>query len=439
MQRLALYLLIAFFVAASGGSLFAEIKTLTILHTNDMHARFVPDDQKQGGFAYLTSAMNQVRANCRDCLTLNAGDTVQGSPVSTLYRGLPVYEVVNAMGFDCSTLGNHEFDYGWQRIKDFEKTARFPLLNANVVDKDGKPLMKRQWVVRKVNGLRVGLIGVLMGDLEKLATPTRLGPYHSIDPVEAIRKYLPVVKAKSDVIIVLTHTDPKVAERILQEIPDVQAVINGHDHNGAPELARVDGRVVARLKSYGRELGILKLEIDKQKRSLVSANWTIKAIDSPAIQPDPKVAQLVASWETKVAEKLEVVIGESKRDFPTRSSLQSVFERAIREQLGVDIAYQNPGGVRDTMVRGPIRERKIWELMPFDNALVWGKFKGSELPEVIRKRQTIDPDKEYTFATNDFIAETENVQRWGNLNFTEKGPMIRDLMIEWVRKVKVIE
>lgn len=107
--------------------------------------------------------------------------------------------------------------------------------------------------------------------------------------------------------------------------------------------------------------------------------------------------------------------------------------------MNVDIAFQNAGGIRDRLSAGPVSERKIWTLLPFDNALVWGKFKGSQLPEFIRQRQPIDPDKEYTFATNDFIAETENVQRWGNLSFPNKGPEIRTAVIAWIKKHKVIE
>ena len=417
----------------------AEIRTLTILHTNDLHARFLPDEKKIGGFAYLATALNQARRNCTDCLTLDAGDLVQGSPISTIYQGVPIYEVANSLGIEASTLGNHEFDYGWRKTKAFEKAARFPILNVNVVDQRNRPLAKRQWTVRNVNGLRVGIIGVLMGDLEKLATPTRLGPYHSIDPVAAIRPYLAKLKRKSDVIVVLAHTSPKEAERILTELPEVHVVINGHDHSGQKDLVRVGDRVVARVRGYGQELGQLKLEFDPAQRRLTSAQWTVRPIDAQTIAPEPRTAQLVASWESRVAEKLDQVIGESKRDFPSRNDLVPIFERAIREELNVDIAYQNSGGIRDKLGRGPVSERKIWILMPFDNTLVWGKFKGSQLPEVIRKRQPIDPEKEYTFATNDFIAETENVQRWGNLSFPNKGPEIRTAMIEWLKKHKVIE
>ena len=85
--------------------LAAEIRSLTILHTNDLHARLSPLDNRNGGFAYLASAIRRERGGCTDCILLNAGDLVQGSPVSTIFHGLPVFEIANLLGFDAATRG----------------------------------------------------------------------------------------------------------------------------------------------------------------------------------------------------------------------------------------------------------------------------------------------------------------------------------------------
>src|SRR5690242_10848433 len=102
---------------------FSEVRTLTILHTNDLHARISPGDNNTGGFAYLTAVLKKERENCTDCILLNAGDLVQGTPVSTIFHGLPVYEIGNLLAFDAATLANHEFDYGWPQAKKFLSTA----------------------------------------------------------------------------------------------------------------------------------------------------------------------------------------------------------------------------------------------------------------------------------------------------------------------------
>src|SRR5690349_10441116 len=104
----------------------SEIRTLTILHTNDLHAHISPADNHTGGFAYLAAALQKERANCRDCIFLNAGDLVQGTPVSTIFHGLPAYEIANLLRFDAATLGNHEFDYAWPQARKFISTANYP-------------------------------------------------------------------------------------------------------------------------------------------------------------------------------------------------------------------------------------------------------------------------------------------------------------------------
>src|SRR5262245_8348199 len=104
-------------------NLSAEVRSLTILHTNELHARLSPLENKNGGFAYLATVIQRERANCSECILMNAGDLVQGSPVSTMFQGLPVYDIANLFGFDVATLGNHEFDYGWMQTRKFIQTA----------------------------------------------------------------------------------------------------------------------------------------------------------------------------------------------------------------------------------------------------------------------------------------------------------------------------
>src|SRR5487761_2548712 len=107
--------------------LAAQIKPLTILHSNDLHAHLMPDDRDNGGFARLATEVRHQKAQCAACLYLNAGDLVQGTPVSTLFHGTPVYQIANLLGIDAGTLGNHEFDYGWRRVQEFVKIARYPI------------------------------------------------------------------------------------------------------------------------------------------------------------------------------------------------------------------------------------------------------------------------------------------------------------------------
>src|SRR3954452_7660607 len=149
----------------------AEVRTLTILHTNDLHARISPLENHNGGFAYLAAVLARERAGCHDCILLNAGDLVQGSPVSTIFHGLPVYEIGNLLGFDAATLGNHEFDYAWPQAKKFLATANYPIVTSNLEDDKGRPFTEHPYVILKVNGLRVAVVGAMTDSLKTLTTP----------------------------------------------------------------------------------------------------------------------------------------------------------------------------------------------------------------------------------------------------------------------------
>jgi 2',3'-cyclic-nucleotide 2'-phosphodiesterase (5'-nucleotidase family) len=419
-----------------------DVRPLTILHSNDLHAHLLPDDRGMGGFAYLAAAVREERARSAACLYLNAGDLVQGTPVSTLFKGLPIYQIANRLGFDVSTLGNHEFDYGWQRIQDFVKTAKFSVVSANVVNDQGAFLAGKPYVIKPVGGIRVAVIGVLLGDLAgNLATPEKVGPWHVLPVVETVRKCAAELRDKSDLIVVLGHLHDAEADAILQQVPDVSVAIVGHAHRAYAKLHTFDGRIGALVTSYGVELGRLDLQVDMTAHKLKSAEWKIIPVDSNKLTPDPRVARDVAHWEAKVSKLVDVPIGEAKRRLE-KKDLQALVERAMREQTGSDFAWVNLGNIRDVVPVGRVLARAIWNILPFDNAVVIGKFKGSQLPLKVREGHAIDPDREYSLATTDFTAANQaSVDQLGvsGLDFPKTAAMQRDMVIDWIKKQKVLD
>ena len=131
------------------------MRSLTILHSNDLHARLNPDPKGRGGFAYLATTIRQEKSTSEGSLVLNAGDLVQGTPVSSIFEGVPCYEIASQMGFDVNTLGNHEFDYGLPKLLEFINIAGFPTVSANVAGLNGRLLTENAYIICEVNGLRV--------------------------------------------------------------------------------------------------------------------------------------------------------------------------------------------------------------------------------------------------------------------------------------------
>ena len=422
--------------------LTAQIKPLTILHSNDLHAHLLPDDRDNGGFARLATEVRRQKAQCVACLYLNAGDLVQGTPVSTLFHGAPIYQIANLLGIDVSTLGNHEFDYGWRRVQEFFRIARFPIVSANIVDADGKT-MTRPYVIQTVGGIRVGIIGAILGDLVgTVITKEDAGPWHTLPVVETVRKYAEELHDRTDVIVVLGHIhDESEVNEILRQVPEVSVVVAGHSHEGYPAMTNIDGRVAVLVPAYGVQLGRLDLQLDVGAKKLLSAEWSKIPIVA-SIPPAPDVAREVAKWESKVSKLVDVPIGESTARMERNNpELRKMIERAMAEQSGADIAWINTGNVRDRMPEGRILARTAWNILPFDNYIVLGKFRGSELPSSITKRYPVEPDREYTVATSDFTAANQSASDQLNttgMRFPQTGPLQRDALIEWIKKKKVV-
>ena len=418
---------------------WAETRHLTILHINDLHARFMPDGHQRGGIAYLATIIRREREGCAGCILLNAGDLVQGSPVSTIYRGVPVYQVANMLGIDVSTIGNHEFDYTWRGVQKFLRMARFEMVSANLVDAQERLMTRRPYTIRNVNGIRVAIIGAMTNELPTLTTPNLLGEWHALPVLETVQRYAAEVAGKSDLIVVLGHIDLQEENEILAKASQVAVVVSGHLHTGLEEAVRMDGRILVRVKSYGEELGRLDLDVDTQTKAVGKSAWKRIEVDASTIKPAPDVAKVVAEWEAKVSKVVDVPIGASEREFASKD-LKALIERAMAEETGADFAYMNLGGVRDFLPKGTILARNVWNILPFDNRIVTGRFKGSQLPASVTSGRTVDPDREYTLAVSDFVAANQKTEMSAEgLTFPETGVVQRDAVIDWIKKKKVIQ
>lgn len=154
-------LLALLLLVPSGRPADNELIPITFLHTADLHAQLLPDEQGRFGFAKLATLIQQEKDDSTNALVLNAGDMVQGTPVSTLFQGAPIFEIADLIGLDVAALGNHDFDYGWDKISGYTESAKFPLLSANVVQTDGTPIGDGAYKVYEVGGVKIGVIGAM--------------------------------------------------------------------------------------------------------------------------------------------------------------------------------------------------------------------------------------------------------------------------------------
>jgi 5'-nucleotidase/UDP-sugar diphosphatase len=441
LRSLTVFLLRLLLVCASLYPAGAEVRRLTILHTNDLHAHLLPDARNQGGFAHLATILRRERAGCDHCLYLNAGDLVQGTPVSTLFRGAPLYDIANMLHIDAATLGNHEFDYGWRQAQHFMKIANYAVVSANVVDAQNKA-MAPPYVIKTVNGIRVAIIGAVMSSLVSgYLTPETAGPFRALPVVETVSRYAKELRQRADLILVLGHVEIKEGDEILRNVPEVSVVVEGHVHIGMQKLAEADGRVAVLCRSYGVELGRLDLEVDMEAKKLSSWQWKRLPVDASAVSADKDVKKAVDRWEQRASKIVDMRIGEAKRDYEA-PELRRLVEEAILAEMHADFTFVNAGGIRDRLAKGTILARNIWNILPFDNRIVVASVPGRDLAASIRRNRVVEPDRLYTVALPDFVVENESQRtRLGlsGIAFKKSPQSMRDVVIHWIGQKRVLD
>jgi len=417
---------------------------LTVLHFNDLHDRLLPDPDGIGGVAHLATLLNRERAAAHASLTLHAGDLVQGSPVSTLFQGLPDYEIANNLGIDVNCLGNHEFDYGWRRIGDFMRVANFPTVSANIVDASGNRMLNPPYVIRDVGGMRVAVIGALLEKLLDHTTKENLGPYHSAPLVETLRPIVAAAKQHADLVIVLGHLETVEGVAILRGLPDVSVVAIGHEHTPWKEPIDVDGRFVIHAEGYGRQVGRLVLNYDTATRRITSHDWTGIPVDDSLYPADPAVQAQVDAWEAKVSNLVDVPIGRSTKQF-SKPEIKELMERALRDRFPSDFSFTNVSGVRDTLPEGQLLARHIWNVMPFDDYVFTADVPGDQLmkledpsrPIKVAGTAKLDPQRTYRLVTTDFLTSSW-ADRGYKFRVADQNVLLRDVLIDWIRQKKVV-
>ena len=405
----------------------AEVRQVTILHLNDLHARLLPDERGLGGFAHVATAVERERDSAANAIVLHAGDMVQGSPVSTIFEGTPVYEVANSLGFDAHCLGNHEFDYGWARIATFQRTSDAPILSANVRNARGETLVQPATVLR-AGSVAIAVVGAVTPRLPSLIKPEQSGPWKAGPLVESLAPVVEEMHGRADMVVVLGHLFDDEDELVLRELEDVDVLVSGHDHGGLERELVVDGRIGVKLRPYGRELGRLDIWLDTERGRIVRHEWERIPVWKSRYPAQAEAQALVDAWESKVSERVDVDIAHCTRDLG-RSEVQALVERAIRETTGADLAYMNRGGVRDSLSRGTIRARHVWNILPFDNELVEAEVRGRDLPQEFAQGRDVDPNRTYRFVTNDYVSG--QWQRLG-IDFRPTGQVLRETFLDWV-------
>lgn len=268
------------------GELFGASRArVTILHTNDTHARIEPFPDSapryagMGGVARRATLINRLRAANPDSLLLDAGDVFQGTPYFNKFNGALDFEVMSKMGYDAVTIGNHEFD---NEVRGFEKVmdkARFPFVSTNYdFGTTQMGLRVHKFLIKQVAGVKIGIFGLGVA-FENLVLPHLHRGVTYLDPVEVSADTVAHLKGyhQCDMVICLSHigyrySSDRVSDRVVaQRVDGIDLIIGGHTHTFMPEpevFEKPDGSRtwISQVGFAGIVLGRIDFHFDRERR-----------------------------------------------------------------------------------------------------------------------------------------------------------------------------
>ena len=248
MRRLHLIILIALLSIVSTTA--KTRKQLVVLHTNDTHSTIMPLNENldnkdlagRGGCLRRINMVKEERKQNPDLLFFDSGDFSQGSGYYTLFKGEVEVGLMNQMGYDAATIGNHEFDFGLNNLAKLIRMANFPIVCSNY-DFTGTPCegLVKDYITLHRNGLKIGVFA-LGAPMKGLVSNKNCEGVTFLDPAETAQKYVKLLRKqeKCDVVICLSHLGWKISEypdeQFIREIDGCDLVLGGHTHTYMPTL-----------------------------------------------------------------------------------------------------------------------------------------------------------------------------------------------------------
>ncbi|NDV98616.1 bifunctional UDP-sugar hydrolase/5'-nucleotidase [Salipiger sp. PrR002] len=401
-------------LALTAGTASADY-SITILHTNDFHARFEPISKYDstcgeednaagdcfGGSARLQTAITEAKDRAGNYLLVDGGDQFQGTLFYTYYKGKLAAEMMNQMGYDAMTVGNHEFDDGPEVLRGFVDSVDFPVLMSNA-DLSGEDLLKgeiQKSVVIEKDGEKIGLIGLTPVDTKELSSPGKNVVF--TDPVDAVQGEVDKLTAEGvNKIVVLSHSGYHTDLRVAEETTGVDIIVGGHsntllgDMDGAegPYPTMVKDTAILSAYAYGKFLGELNATFDDEG-NLVEASGQPLIMDA-SVTEDEATKSRITDAAKPLDEIRNKVIGEStaeingSRDMcraeecPMGNLVADAMLDRVKDQ-GIDIAITNGGGLRASIDAGEVTMGEVLTVLPFQNTLSTFEVTGAVIKEAL--------------------------------------------------------
>ncbi len=382
--------------------------TLTILHTNDIHGHLTAwqgwegdlKGRTVGGLGRLAGAVARERtaAGEGNVLLLDAGDLIGDTLLADRTEGKALVEALNFLKYDALTIGNHEPDFGTDALKRRMAEAAFPTVACNLTDKGTGKLFTKPYVVKKVAGVRVGILGLAYPKTARTTAPRNVTAVEFHPPGPAVKEYLPKLRAAgAEVVVVLSHLGLGADQLLAKEVEGIDVIVGGHSHNRMPAAGRVGSTLIVQAGAHGSDLGRLDLTVEAGK--VTAHNRTLVPLTHDAVPTDPAAETLLTKLLEPHRKALDAVVGQAagwlvraqtlagqepcKRD--EESPADSLFADILRAATNADICFLPGVGYGLAIPPGPVTADLLRQLAPHDGKVVTMRLAGRKVLDVLEQ------------------------------------------------------
>lgn len=387
--------------------LAAQDLRLQVLASTDMHGHIGPADTYSlqphpKGWARLATLIKAQKAKNPHTILVDCGDTLQGEPVNYVRNKLnpelpePSIAIMNALGYHAMAVGNHEFDFGMQVLRQAEAQARFPFLSANAVrPSDHKPGF-RTYTKLQVGGANVLLVGFTTPGIPKWMDAAFFDGMKFEDIVDSARILVPKIreKEKADVVIVLMHSgfgtlpgakgDENAALRLVNEVPGIDMVMTGHTHQPLQTMHK--GIPILQPQCHGQALAVGELELRKEKGRwrVIGRLGRLETVGLDTV-PDPEVLALVEPQRKVTDRYLDTFATTLATDLDSRTwrvedtAVAQLLHAVMKRETEAQLTAVSVGMQRLYIPRGATSVRQFYGLLPYENQVVRIRVSGAQL------------------------------------------------------------
>jgi 2',3'-cyclic-nucleotide 2'-phosphodiesterase/3'-nucleotidase len=393
---------------------------VTIMATTDLHGNILPIDYYTNkpdnrGLAKAATIIKQARRDEPNLLLIDSGDTIQGTPLAYYHNKKnnappdPMMLTMNALRYDAMTVGNHEYNFGLQVLNKAHSEAKFPWLSANTYKKGTDETAYTPYLVKEVNGVRVGILGLTTPGIPNWENAPNYAGLEFREPVAEAKKWTAILRERErvDVIVVAMHMglgeDLRTGEknpgqvpneneaiRIAREVPGIDVILMGHTHRDVPSLV-INGALLTQADYWGRHVARVDLYLEKDG----GGRWHMAAKSSRTIavddrvEADAEISKLAEPYDRETQGWLNHVIGESSAELNATqarfrdTAILDLIQRVQLEAGRADVSMAASFNPEASIARGPVTVRDIAGLYIYENTLVTLEVTGQQIKDAL--------------------------------------------------------